>query len=50
MGHALREGSFGQLVVDAERLVAQVSDHERGLASLAVRLEGDGGPVAGDSA
>ena len=46
MGHALREGSFGQLVVDAERLVAQVSDHERGLASLAVRLEGDGGPVA----
>ena len=45
MGHALREGSFGQLVVDAERLVAQVSDHERGLASLAGRLEGDGGAV-----
>ncbi len=45
MGHPLREGSFGQLVVDAERLVAQVSDHERGLASLAGRLEGDSGAV-----
>jgi two-component system cell cycle response regulator DivK len=45
MGHALREGGLGQLVVDAERLVAQVCDHERGLASLAGRLEGDGGAV-----
>src|SRR6187399_2706142 len=45
MGHARREGNFGQLVVDAERLFARVSDHERGLASLAGRLESDGGEV-----
>ena len=39
MTHARREGSFGQLLVDAERLVARASDYERGLASLSDRLE-----------
>jgi two-component system cell cycle response regulator DivK len=42
MGHAGDDESFGQLMVDAERLVARVADHERGLASLEDRLEGDG--------
>jgi len=46
MGHAFDGENFGQLVVDAERLVARASDHERGLASLAELLDGDGGAVA----
>ena len=41
MTHAPHNDRFGQLVVDAERLVARASEHERGLASLAERLDAD---------
>ena len=40
-----RDG-LGQLVVDAERLAVRAADHERDLASLADRIETDGGAVA----
>jgi two-component system cell cycle response regulator DivK len=39
MAHAFGSNGFGQLVVDAERLVARAADHECGLASLADRLQ-----------
>jgi two-component system, cell cycle response regulator DivK len=46
MSHAFDPDSFGQLVVDAERLAAQTAEHEHSLSSLEKLLENDGGAVA----
>ena len=46
MARAFDGDGFGPLVVDAERLAARAADHERGLASLADRLQDDSTAVA----
>ena len=46
MAHAFDSEGFGHVVADIERLVARLSNHERGVAALSDLIERDGGAVA----
>lgn len=46
MAYAFDSENFGQAVVDVERLVTRLANHERELAALSDVIQGESGPVS----